>query len=268
MRQPDKAFTLSELLVVIATLALLSACLLPAWARTRSDAHRMDCADNLKQVGVAFRSWANDHNGLMPMSLSGAQGGSLAEVGTRTVSTTQSGSRGVFKVFLCLSNQLSAPRTLFCPAEYDLAYRQMATTFAGSVSAGTGGVPYTNDLNVSYFIGVDTSESMPRMLLAGDDNLGGNADPPNTAFLQAPNIGLPFVSLGTNFYSIYGPAFMNNMHGKQGNVGLGDGSVDWFGRTNLQIALKLSGDTGRPAGNFVLAPGSTAGGGCNRIQLP
>ena len=60
---------------------------------------------------------------------------------------------------------------------------------------------------------------------------------------------------------------MDTMHSKQGNVGLADGSVEWFSRTNLQNALKSTGDTGRTAGSFVQASGST-GTGCNRIQLP
>ena len=55
---------------------------------------------------------------------------------------------------------------------------------------------------------------------------------------------------------------MDNMHSKQGNVGMADGSVEYFSRSNLQDALKISGDTGRSAG-----PGSFPAG-ANRIQLP
>jgi prepilin-type processing-associated H-X9-DG protein len=58
------------------------------------------------------------------------------------------------------------------------------------------------------------------------------------------------------------------MHAKQGNVGLADGSVEYFSRTELQNALRNSGDRGRAAGTFVMAAGVTAGIGCNRIQLP
>jgi hypothetical protein len=58
------------------------------------------------------------------------------------------------------------------------------------------------------------------------------------------------------------------MHFQQGNVGLVDGSVEFFNRTRLQDALKKTGDTGRSPGVFLLATGSASGIGCNRIQLP
>jgi prepilin-type processing-associated H-X9-DG protein len=265
-RNQNAAFTLTELVVVIGVITLLAATLLSAQAHTKSQVQRITCSNNLKQLGLAFRTWAAANGGYMPMSVSSAQGGASAEVGIRTVASSQSSSHGVCKMFLCLSNQLSTPKCLFCPAEYETQYRQAATTFAATASYGQ--VPYTNDLNVSYFVGVDGSESFPRMLLSGDHNLGGNANPPTTAFLSAPSAGTPFVSLGTNFATSAGTAWMDNMHGKLGNAGMADGSVEWFSRSNLQTALKNSGDRAHVAGSFSLATGSTGGAGCNRIQLP
>ena len=77
--------------------------------------------------------------------------------------------------------------------------------------------------------------------------------------------------LGTNWLTDKGPAFMANQHDKEGNVGLADGGVEWFNRSQFQDALKRSGDTGRaPGTNFKPATGvgSLPGPGCNRIQLP
>ncbi len=106
----EEAFTRIELAVLLGVIALLSTCLLPGLARTRSDAHRLTCSDNLRKAGLAFRSWSLDHGGLMPMQwLSGAAGGAGPEVGTRTVHNSQTIRRGVFKMFLCLSNQLVTP---------------------------------------------------------------------------------------------------------------------------------------------------------------
>ncbi len=269
MPKPNHAFTLIELIVVVAVIAMLAVSVLPALAaRSRPQVLRITCSNNLKQVGLAFRTWAISHNGFMPMQVSGAQGGNAEDVQTyaRTLGTTQAGSHGACKMFLCLSNELTTPKFLFCPAEYETSYRQMATTFSGVSAPGT--VPYTNDLNTSYFVGVDASEAYPRMLLTGDHNLGGNANPPTVAYLAAPSTGMPKVSLGTNFTANAGPAWMDNMHGKQGNVGMADGSVEWFGRTNLQDALKSSGDRGRVPLSYVLATGASAGAGCNRILLP
>jgi prepilin-type N-terminal cleavage/methylation domain-containing protein len=268
MLKQNRAFTLIELLVIVAVVAVLAALLLPAMASTKPQARRVNCSNNLKQVGIAFRTWAISHNGLTPMQTSFAVGGNAdTDVGFRVVSSAQATSRGVCKMFLTISNELSTPTILFCPAEYESSYRRPATSFAPTNVGTNNAVPYTNDLNVSYFIGVDASETHPRMFLTGDHNLGGNANPPTVPFLMAPAIGTPFVSLGNNFTTNMGPAFLNNMHFQYGNVALADGSVEWFNRSELQDALNNSGDTGRTPGVFALGIGSI-GTGSNRIQLP
>jgi prepilin-type processing-associated H-X9-DG protein len=269
----NQAFTVLELAVVITVMVVISAWLLPGLAYTKPKAERLNCSNNLKLVAIAFRSWAADHNGQVPMSAPYSQGGDSEDVGVRVLSTVQKhsptgGSRGVSMMFLSLSNYLGKPHLLFCPAEYEINYRKPATTFAGTIPVGTNGVPYTNDLNVSYFIGVDATEAAPRMLLAGDHNLGGNGNPPTSAYLSAFSSGNPFWSFGTNFNVNQGPAWMDNMHGKRGNVAMADGQVEWFDRTSLQEALKRTGDMGRTPGVFALATGANSGMGCNRIQLP
>jgi len=271
IRKQKGAFTLIELIVVVALVTMLVASLLPALAGTKPRAQHLTCANNLKQVGLAFRTWSLSHNGNLPMGVAWAQGGDSEDVGFRVLAAKQktsatSGSRGVSMMFLCMSNELNTPKNLFCPAEFEVSYRQPATTFSGVV--GPGRVPYTNDLNVSYFIGVDAQETSPRMMLTGDHNLGGNANPPSTPYLASPSTGTPFVYLGTNFTANAGPAWLDNMHAQRGNVGMADGSVEWFNRSELQDALRVSGDGGRTSGPFVQAAGVAGGVGCNRMQLP
>jgi prepilin-type N-terminal cleavage/methylation domain-containing protein/prepilin-type processing-associated H-X9-DG protein len=273
MPEQNRAFTLIELLVVIAIVAILAASLLPALAAAKPRAQRLTCSNNLKQLGLAFRTWAIDHNGNMPTQVAYSQGGDSDDVGFRVLAATQktsatAGSRGVSMMFLRMTNQLSTPKILYCPAESESSVRQAATSFAGANVGTNNTIPYTNDLNVSYFIGVDAQETYPRMLLTGDHNLGGNGNPPTTMYLAAPSTGTPFVYLGTNFTVNQGPAFLDTMHSKQGNVGLADGSVEWFNRSELQDALRVSGDRGRTSGTFVMGAGVSGGVGCNRIQLP
>jgi prepilin-type processing-associated H-X9-DG protein len=87
-----------------------------------------------------------------------------------------------------------------------------------------------NNSNVSYFVGVDASESAPQMVLSGDDNwlIGGPR-------------GVP-VKPGLLLLATNAPvAWSETRHKQQGNVGLADGSVQGWSSSKLTEGLILTG---------------------------
>jgi prepilin-type N-terminal cleavage/methylation domain-containing protein len=117
--QARAAFTLIELLVVIAIVAILAALLLPTLGSAKERGRRAGCASNLRQIGMAVRSYADDNEGRIPYGPAAPPFTSPSSFYPSTGSPTsllslQSGAP--VALGLLLDKELAhTPRVLFCP---------------------------------------------------------------------------------------------------------------------------------------------------------
>ena len=195
-------FTLVGLLVILAVIAILAAMLLPALAGSKQKAQRINCVNNLKQCGLAFRIWEADNGDQFPMAVSTRKGGT----------TEFNTGADTFRHFQVMSNEFGTPKILVCPSDT----RTAAADF----------VRLKNE-NVSYFVDLDAeSDANPQLFLVGDRNITGPAASEKGILKLVPG----------------GPAsWTETIHVNTGNVGLSDGSVQMLSNSGLTEVLKNSG---------------------------
>ena len=197
-----------ELLVVMAVTFILVAVFLPAIADRKVPAYRIQCVNNLKQTGLAFRIWEGENGDRYPMAVpsTSTNGGSMDFLT----------GPNAFRTFQVMSNELSTPKILLCPKETETSKdRFMATNFTTLCNS-----------NLSFFVGVDASETNSAMILSGDHNIT-NGTPIRNGLL----------ALTTNRLA----GWTSEIHNKVGNVALADGSVQQDSILGLQNQIAGTG---------------------------
>jgi len=218
----DALFVFFSATIIVVLLSLL----LPALGKARGQGNRPRCIGNLKQISLAFRIFANEHDELLPFATT-----NLHLYGRSTATDGNGGNPLIYQntetleawhIFQVMSNELASPKVLLCPADLERANYEVDHFRQDN----SGATPYSDpkvgqNLETSYFVGLNASETRPYAILSGDRNLsrGAKAD---TGMIQG------FHQMKNH------PEDMNRtwyqtkdfqIHEGQGNFAMGDGSV-------------------------------------------
>lgn len=123
-----RAFTLIELLIVIAIIAMLSAILFPAFTMVRDRARATSCANNLKQISMGMLQYAQDNDEKLPATFN--SGGT---------------SRGWAGRFF---DYVKSPAVYVCPSDYRNRSGFTANTTIGGVTYKNYGNSYIYNMNL------------------------------------------------------------------------------------------------------------------------
>jgi len=210
--QRNRALTLTEVLVSVAVVCVLTGVAYLAFHRPKvvhrivhqNQSSEIQCVNNLKQIGLAFRIWEGDNGDKLPMRVPANKGGAM-----------EPALRGnVAPVFQVMSNELSTPKILVCPADAD---RSVANGFVSGF----------DNSHVSYFAGLDANDLEWQGLLSGDENFAIGSRPVKSGLLL----------LATNAPV----SWTATRHVNRGNIGLADGAVMTTGSASLLQLLVQTG---------------------------
>ena len=156
--QQRKAFTIIEMLVVIALLMVLAATLLPNLHRHSNRSIRIICLNNLKDIGTGYRLWAGDNGDLAPYQQTvknGGWGDFLTNADQGAICWTN---------YALMRNEMGqSSKLVVCPCDE----RKPAASFTNSF----------DNTHVSYFVGVSANDLYPQSIAGGDRNLGPGTVP-------------------------------------------------------------------------------------------
>lgn len=225
------AFTLVELLTVIAIIGILAALLMPALEQSKARARRIECVSNLRETGLASHLFENDHGGKLPTQVSTNDNGSLEFV-TAGYEIYNRSFYFSYQHFRPLAGALVTPKLLACPSDLT---RWPATNFV-----------QFNNQNVSYEIGLVADANNPNAVLICDRCLPARLIPGYASIFHVPALF---------------PSPWQGLHSRLGNILFADGHVEKSDDDMVPSEESVAEDIVRPDVQGTADDSSSFGGG-------
>jgi competence protein ComGC len=214
------AFTRMELAVVIGSVFTLLLLVLPLLANNSVRSHQTGCLNNLRQIGIAFQAWGNDHDDRRPWFVPMEEGGSRLHPLRNNA----------FLHYTFLSNYIS-PALLIDPAE-TVRTKRMAVNWSSS-QGGFLNPGFANNA-LSYMFSLHTSLPEANDVLSADRNV------------QFSGVGGCPVAGGTTVQILPRVNFRgwtNGAHGLAGNLLINDGHAEFASQARLEALIARPDDS-------------------------